>query len=329
MDTNIEDLELIKMHEAQEMITARFKEDKNYAFDLAVDSFFLRVKGLNPQRYGLRAQAYFSLLLDYQTIPSSEDCGDFMNKEGEQVEFKCSFISKINKDINVRQIRPWQALKYYYIFTVNYSNYHKLEYKLYKLSKQEMAQECELLNAGSCHGTKEISESNPHKELGFSIKLGSEHFLRWEEKYLRINFNPVQLSEQRLIKVEKEKSMTNLIAEQAARIAELEAKYAAMEANQVVTAPIFLTSFNGMDFINCKPMPAGMPMKVMSNLASMIGTVLRSTVITRRVFAELQLCDLPNYLSGVDYKSLSGQFKKFFNEEELELVNEFILEYPL
>lgn len=203
--------EIIQIYELQDIINSNFSEDKYYGFDLDLDSFFLRCRNLKPQVYGLRVQAYLSLLFKYKTTPSSLDCGDFKTRENEDVEFKCSFIDKISKKINVRQIRKWQDIDYYYIFTVDYTDYKNIIYKCYKLNKKEFKEECLLLNAQPIHSTKKSNENNDKVEYGFSINLDSEHFRRWEENYLNKKLDLKLLSEERLKEINTEKQKELLI----------------------------------------------------------------------------------------------------------------------
>lgn len=193
--------DIIELHERIETILQRFKEDKNYAFDCDIDTFCLYAKFLNPQSYGNRVQCYFANLMDYQIIPSSLDKGDFINKYNEIVEFKCSFLTKFSRDINIKQIRTWQTdIKYYYIFAVDFLDYKNIRYKTYKLTKKEMLQECALLKATPCHSTKEANKVNTNVEIGFSIKFGSLNFKRWESLYLLNDFDIKSLSIQKVDK---------------------------------------------------------------------------------------------------------------------------------
>jgi hypothetical protein len=171
--------EIIEMYKLQDIINEKFYQDQKYGFDLDVDSFFLRCRNLKTQIYGLRVQAYISTLLKYKTTPTSDDCGDFKNRENEDIEFKCSFIDKYSKSINVKQIRSWQDIDFYYCFTVDYTDYTNLIYKCYKLTKKDMEKECFIMNAKPIHSTKKNNENNDKIELGFSIKLNTENFKRW------------------------------------------------------------------------------------------------------------------------------------------------------
>ncbi len=182
-------LEAIKFRKE---LSKTFKQNSKYGFDMTIDDFIYRVCHLNPQKYGLRIQAYFANVMGYKFLDKSLDNGDFENLEGETVEFKCSFLNldhETNK-INIKQIRLYQEIKYYYIFTINFNDEHNLTYKTYKLNKNDMLSECKLM-ASNCHMTKLRNEENKNVELGITItaKEENEHFKRWEDKYLLTNFN--------------------------------------------------------------------------------------------------------------------------------------------
>lgn len=224
MKKELSNEEIIAMYELQDIINSNFKGNKEYGFDLDVDSFFLRCRNLKTQIYGLRVQAYLCTLLKYRTTPSSDDCGDFKTRENQDVEFKCSFLDNQAKAINVKQIRNWQDLDYYYCFTVDYSDYRNIAYKCYKLTKKQMEEECTTLNAKPVHSTKKNNENNEKVELGFSIKIGSEHYNRWEEKYLNKKLDLKALSDERIKEVQVKNEYQSEIEKYKAEIERLKAQ---------------------------------------------------------------------------------------------------------
>lgn len=203
--------ELIEIYKKQDIINQNFNEDKFYGFDLDLYSFLLRCRYLKPQSYGLRLQAYLSTLLKYKATASSEDCGDFRTRENEDVELKCSFIDKTIRQFNVKQVRNWQDIDWYYVFTVDFKDYENLIYKCYKLTKRQMLNECDLINASASHSTKMNNLQNKKIEVGFSIKLNSDHYKRWEENYLNKKLDLEFLSEERLKEVQSEKDFKETI----------------------------------------------------------------------------------------------------------------------
>lgn len=213
--------DLIKMYEMQDIINQNFNENKTYGFDLDIYSFLLRCRYLKPQIYGLRLQAFISTLLKYKTTPSSLDCGDFKTRENEDVEFKCSFMDKIIRQFNVKQVRPWQELDWYYVFTVDFSDYRSLIYKCYKLTNKQMKEECELMGAKAIHSTKKSNENNENIELGFTVKLDTEHFLRWEANYLNKKLDLEALSQERLEEIKTHQEYTTQLNEYKTEIERL------------------------------------------------------------------------------------------------------------
>lgn len=221
MKVELSNEEIIAMYELQDVINNNFNQDKQYGFDLDLDSFFLRCRNLKTQIYGLRVQAYLSTLLKYKPTPSSEDCGDFKTRENEDVEFKCSFLDNYSKNINIKNIRRWQDIDYYYVFTVDYSDYRNLIYKCYKLNRKQMDDECKVMNAQPVHSTKKANEHNEKIELGFSVKVGSDHFLRWEDNYLNKKFDLRKLSEERLLEIKSAQEAQDLLDSYKAEVERL------------------------------------------------------------------------------------------------------------
>lgn len=203
--------ELIKSLTVQNQITKAFADNNKFGFDLSLDEFMLHSFFLNPQRYGLRVQFYISHMMKYTPLSSSLDSGDFLNREGEEVEIKCSFLSETNQFINVKQIRQWQPIKYYYVFSVDFNDLNNLQYKCFKLSKDEMTVEMDLCNAKPVHSTKERNEENKHVEYGFSLKVGSENYIRWCNKYELKKFDLKQICEDRLKEENHKQELENTI----------------------------------------------------------------------------------------------------------------------
>lgn len=215
----ITNLDLIKFLKLSESINSAFSDNPKYGFDLDIDSFMLRAYNLNPQKYGLRVQAYFSLMMGYESIPSSHDLGDFRNKEGEEVELKCSFLTMNNEYINIKQIRTWQDLKYYYVFAIDFNDFEMLKYECFKLSKEQMLEEMKHCNAKPVHSTKEKNEGNTNIEYGFSIKVGSKNYDRWCELYKLKNFNIRKICQDKLKEESFKSELQNTIMTLEARLA--------------------------------------------------------------------------------------------------------------
>lgn len=202
---------IIESLETQNEITKQFINDSKFGFDLPLKEFLLMTLFLNPQRYGLRVQYRIAHTMKYTSLSSSLDCGDFLNREGEEVEIKCSFLSETNNTIAVKQIRPWQKLKYYYVFVVFFHDLRNLQYKCFKLSKKEMEEEMILCNAKPVHSTKERNEGNLNVEYGLSVKTNSDTYTRWLEQYELKKFNLEQICEERIKEESYKKDLEDTI----------------------------------------------------------------------------------------------------------------------
>ncbi len=189
--------ELIQLHSMLEMIQNNFITE-GLPFNLNIDEYYLQAKALNPQQYGIAIQKHFSTLLGYETVPQSQDRGDFKTNENEFVEFKTSYIDQFSRNLNIKHIRLWQELDWFYVFGIFINNDFSIDYKLFKLTKEEMEEECRINNAVPTNMTKGNHQQNTKVELGFSVDVGSLTYKRWEQKYLRKNFDIKELSEKRL-----------------------------------------------------------------------------------------------------------------------------------
>jgi hypothetical protein len=179
MDITNEDL--IQYYKLNSLLTKKFIDDEKYGFDLDLQSFLLRCYNLNPSRYGFRVQNYFANIFNYSQIHKSLNLGDFKNKYGEYIEFKCSFLDE-NKDVvKIRGIRDWQEIQYYYIFIVNFNDFNNITYKTYKLNKFHMK---ELLQEGNI--TKK--EVNGQLSYDMDMKITAQAFIDFERKYLLKDF---------------------------------------------------------------------------------------------------------------------------------------------
>ncbi len=209
---HFKDDDLIQIYQIFDTLKSSFKTDKQYAFDLMPKPFFLRCRHLPTQIWGVRIQAYFCYHFNFEITPSSWDCGDFKTHLGHDIEFKCSFVDNETNTINCKQIRPWQDLDYYLILEVNFKDYTNIKYNLYELTKEEMIEECKLLNALPVANIKE--HATEKSSLGFSIKRDTEHYLRWQEKYLNKKVNIDKVVKNNIDKLQDLKQKEYLIKKQ-------------------------------------------------------------------------------------------------------------------
>lgn len=229
MKEDFTDEELIEFYLKLDLLKKQFKINNQYGFDLMPEQFALRVRQLKTQVYGLRVQGYFAYHLGFTLSPSSLDCGDFRTRGGHDIEFKVSFLDEDSDKINVKQIRNWQDLNYYYIFTIDYSDYRDIKFKSYELTKEQMIEECNLINAKPVANVGGKNEFE-HASLGFSIRVGSEHYLRWEEKYLNKKLDINKVVKDNLNRINTDKEKDDLLSKQAEIIRQMEEKIKALEA---------------------------------------------------------------------------------------------------
>lgn len=122
-------------------------------------------------------------LLGYTRVSSREDRGDAVDKEGIYYEFKNSFTNQ-RQNLNIRQIRLWQNVDYYYCFYINEEDLDKSVFFI--LTKDEMIKEVALCG-GYTHGTVTANAVNEHNEYSITIPIyndKNEKTKRWKEKYL-------------------------------------------------------------------------------------------------------------------------------------------------
>lgn len=327
--------QIIAMYEQQDILNANFKKNKQYAFDLDVQSFALRVRNLKTQIYGLVFQSYFATLLDFKITPSSLDCGDFSTKGGHDIEFKCSFIDNQSQNINIKNIRNWQNLDFYYVFTVDYRDYRNILFKCYELSKQAMIEECILMNAKPMSNVKAKNDDGENRALGFRIKENTEHYKRWEDKYLNRKIDIAQLSINRLIQIKKEEEKQLIINIQALMIQELEQKLKQLEAK-----PKFELNYNYIDikveeitiindkldiFYILEDGSNNKHFKNALNISTLIGAVFSSS--KNSILKKLTSEHINKDVCGTDFKALKSLLKGIIDNEQEKQLNSFIKEY--
>lgn len=147
--------------------------------------FYSIISPLTAQSKSTKQENRICTILDGKKIKAEADKGDFVDKNGDFFEIKCSTPSKDGNILNVVQIRLHQPIEYYicvFIDDINYKNNF-----VFKLTKEQMKQECELIG-NSAHGAAKKQQIN--KEMRFSIKIddiNSETTKRWLDKYRDYN----------------------------------------------------------------------------------------------------------------------------------------------
>lgn len=145
--------------------------------------YYTSTASLTAQAKAPLGERFLCNLLGYTRVSSREDRGDAVDKEGIYYEFKNSFTNQ-RQNLNIRQIRLWQNVDYYYCFYINEEDLDKSVFFI--LTKDEMIKEVALCG-GYTHGTITTNAVNEHNEYSITIPIyndKNEKTKRWKEKYL-------------------------------------------------------------------------------------------------------------------------------------------------
>lgn len=145
--------------------------------------YYTCTASLSAQKKAPMGEKFLCKLLNYTQVPSKEDCGDAVDENGIYYEFKNSFTNQA-QNLNIRQIRLWQDVDYYYCFYINEDNLD--ESIFFVLTKEQMAEEAALCGSFT-HGTVAANSENKNREYSITIPIyndKNEKTKRWKEKYL-------------------------------------------------------------------------------------------------------------------------------------------------
>lgn len=145
--------------------------------------YYTSTASLTAQAKAPLGEKFLCNLLGYTRVSSREDRGDAVDKEGIYYEFKNSFTNQ-RQNLNIRQIRLWQNVDYYYCFYINEEDLDKSVFFI--LTKDEMIKEVALCG-GYTHGTVTANAVNEHNEYSITIPIyndKNEKTKHWKEKYL-------------------------------------------------------------------------------------------------------------------------------------------------
>lgn len=149
-------------------------------------SFYMLISSLTPPSKGSLVEKFLCKKMNYQRVPSSFNKGDAKDNNNNYYEFKTSFTNKDEK-LNIRQIRPWQNVDFYYCSYINENDIDKSVF--FVLTKDEMLKEIE--ECGNyTHGTKKANENNQNKEFSITIdvyNIKNTTTKRWYDLYLDTN----------------------------------------------------------------------------------------------------------------------------------------------
>lgn len=135
---------------------------------------------LSAQAKAPMCEKFLCNKLNLIQIPSSKDCGDATDASGTIYEFKNSFTNQA-QNLNIRQIRLWQNIDFYYCIYINELDLDKSVF--YVLNKDQMAAEVSLCGSYT-HGVSEINKQNKYQEYSITIPVYSKRSSltkRWEQ----------------------------------------------------------------------------------------------------------------------------------------------------
>lgn len=150
--------------------------------------FYTIISTSNAQTKAPLGEKFLCNKLKLKRVQPSENRGDAYDSNNKYYEFKNSFTNKGNT-LNLRQIRLWQDIDYYYCVFINEDNLD--DSLFFVLTKEQMMEEIILCNAGYTHGTIEANLNNVNKEYSITLPIYNDNNAntkRWKEKYLSQEF---------------------------------------------------------------------------------------------------------------------------------------------
>jgi len=160
-------------------------KDKNVAIEECDNAFlfYSTIAPFSAQKKAPLGEKFLCHKLNYQRIAASKNMGDAIDQDGTIYEFKNSFTNQ-NQNLNIRQIRLWQPIDFYYCFYINEKDLDKSIF--FELTKDQMIEEVAICG-GYTHGTIEANKDNVNREYSITIPIyndNNEKTKRWKEKYL-------------------------------------------------------------------------------------------------------------------------------------------------
>lgn len=148
--------------------------------------YYSATASLSTQKKAPLGDDFLRDKLNMEKVSPSLDRGDAKDSNGIYYEFKTSYTNEA-QNLNMRQIRLWQDVNWYYCIYINEQDLDKSLFFI--LSKEEMEKEVELCG-GFTHGTAVANAVNQHSEYSITIPIyndNNEKTKRWKEKYLSQN----------------------------------------------------------------------------------------------------------------------------------------------
>jgi len=158
-------------------------QNDRYGFDDDWEFFIMKMQFLSPKSFGTRIQNRIIEKNKFPKTNPSKDLGDF-EIDGKCYEFKTTILTPSNKLANFVNIRRYQNIDGYLCLVID-TNRIPYETSQFKLTKDQMDNELERLNANPSNGTQTANQVNKNISYRFSINLSqhNEHSKRWNNYY--------------------------------------------------------------------------------------------------------------------------------------------------
>lgn len=172
-------------------IQSLLEEEKNTGIDMNQDFYkikngelyYMLTASFSAQKKAPLGEKRLCYLLGYERVPSSQNRGDAVDNNGYYYEFKNSFTNE-KHNLNLRQIRLWQEVDFYYCFYINEEDINNSVF--FVLTKKEMEEEVRLFGSYT-HGTADVNAQNNLNEYSITVPVYDDSksiTKRWKEKYL-------------------------------------------------------------------------------------------------------------------------------------------------
>lgn len=173
-----------KLRQLQESLSLLEQYDDNEdVINITSNKLFYQIiSGYSVQKKAPISDKHLIAFFSFDAVPASQNHGDAKDDKENFYEFKTSFTNKGN-NLNIRQIRLWQKVDFYYCFFINEQEIEKSLF--FKLSHEEMLQEVSMCGSAT-HGAKQANEVNQNIEYSITIPvydLNNAKTRRWKEKY--------------------------------------------------------------------------------------------------------------------------------------------------
>lgn len=146
------------------------------------ESFYSIISAFSTQKRTPLSDKYIIRKLNMRLSTMEEDCGDAVDANGKYYELKTSFSNEKNC-LNIRQLRPWQRIDYYYCCFIDTNNFSNSVF--FKLNKEQMKNEINRIG-NPTHGSRKANLVNTNIEYSITLPISdnkNENVIRWKSNY--------------------------------------------------------------------------------------------------------------------------------------------------